>query len=137
MKGKTVGLYYTTLPVIVVLGINCILYTLTWWKIRTTEPRFRAKNNAMSVATKVTRASHRAARNMTLFAVSFVVQWWSLPLYGIWELLYDQRNEVVRHITTTFVNLGGLLNFVVFLVIRRRKILYGPSDSKGIGIGAD
>ena len=100
-----------------ILVINIILYVLTWYRIRKEEPRFKdiTGNDA-----KIIRASHRAARTMSLFVAAFLIQWWAMALYGIWQLV-DIVPQGLFQCVTTFSNVGGVLNAIVYIVIRRRK----------------
>lgn len=64
-------------------------------------------------------ASHRAARVMSLFVAAFFIQWWSMVVYGIWDLAAGTVPQPVVHCVTTFTNIGGILNLGVFLLVRR------------------
>ena len=74
------------------------------------------------------RASHRAACAMSLFVAAFFVQWWAMALYGVW-VMAGEVPQPVFHFVTTFSNIGGGLNLVVYILIRRRKLSKGETVS--------
>lgn len=71
------------------------------------------------------RASHRAARAMSMFVAAFFVQWWAMALFGIWGMVTDDIPQPVFHFVTTFSNIGGVLNLIVYVLIRRKQLCKG------------
>ena len=63
----------------------------------------------------------RAAKNMSMFVIAFVIQWWPLVVTGIWAFFDVNLPQALIHIATIFCNLGGCLNLCAYLVIRRRN----------------
>ena len=95
-----------------------MLYALTYYRIRKEEFSFkRDENNEML------KASHRAARSMSLFVAAFMMQWWAMALYGIWQWTIREGPVplFVFQLGTTFSNLGGVFNGVVYFFLRRQR----------------
>jgi len=103
---------------ILIFVCNVTLYVLTWWRVRKEEPTFKNQGNNEA---KVIRASHRIAKNMSLFVGAFCVQWWALVMYGMWTLTSDNVPQELFQLVVIFVNTGGILNGIVSILIRRRK----------------
>ncbi|XP_057309262.1 uncharacterized protein LOC130647427 [Hydractinia symbiolongicarpus] len=117
VNGVYANLLYTTVPLIIILLMNIILYVLTWYRIRKEEPRFKDLSGQNSNAV---RSSHRAAKNMSLFVAAFFMQWWATVVYGVWQIFTDVPQELIQCVTT-FSNIGGILNGIVYVIIRRRN----------------
>ena len=99
--------------------MNIILYILTWQRIKQEEPKFKGINGRDA---RIVRASHRAARTMSLFVTAFFIQWWAMCIYGIVQI--SSKVEVpiqLFQFVTTFSNVGGILNGIVYVIIRRRS----------------
>ena len=118
MKGKLTNILFTTVPLVLVLTLNIVLYVLTWSRIHSQTQEIKKTLGTMSVNMK---ASHRSARAMSMFVAAFFIQWWALPLYGVWGLVNDDVPQAIFHFVTIFSNIGGVLNLGVYLIIRRRK----------------
>lgn len=118
VKGNLANLFFTTVPLCIILVMNSTLYILTWWRIRQEEPRF--KDQAGRDA-KIIRASHRAARTMSLFVAAFIIQWWAMASYGIIQMTVDEVPLEFFQFVTTFSNIGGILNGIVYIIIRRKS----------------
>ena len=58
---------------------------------------------------------------MSIFVAAFIIQWWALALYGIWQLIVDEVPLFIFQLATTFSNLGGVLNGVVYFILRRQR----------------
>lgn len=127
IKGKYTNIFFTTVPLLLVLLSNIVLYVLTWKRIHEQVEAIKVSMGPMPPAM---RASHRAARAMSLFVVAFFVQWWAMAMYGIWALV-DEDNvpQAVFHFVTTFSNIGGILNLIVFILIHRRSLGKGEHIS--------
>ena len=57
---------------------------------------------------------------MSLFVTAFFVQWWALTVYGAWQLA-SEVPQILFQAVTTFSNLGGVLNGIVFIIIKKRQ----------------
>ncbi|XP_069118062.1 uncharacterized protein [Argopecten irradians] len=115
----------TTGSMCLILTVNSVLYALTWYRITTEAKRLES---ALGGASASVKASHRAARNMFLFLTAFFVQWWALAANGIWNL-FTVPPVVIFQIVTTFSNVGGVLNLLVYLIIRHRKRTLAPVET--------
>lgn len=98
--------------------MNIVLYFLTWQRISVEGKRLK---NALGKNAKSIRASHQAARTMSLFVTAFFAQWWAMALYGTWQLIDENVPQALFQFVTTFSNIGGILNGIVYIIIRRRK----------------
>lgn len=127
IKGKIANICFTTIPLLLILVANTVLYILTWKRIHDQSEAIKQSLSGMSASM---RASHRAARAMSLFVAAFFIQWWAMALYGIWGLA-DEENvpQFVFHVVTTFSNIGGCLNLGVYVLIRRRQLGKGEHMS--------
>ena len=131
VKGEVAYVAMSTIPSILILVMNTILYLLTWYKLRMDAKRLEASLGKSATALQT---SNIAARNMSLFVVAFFVQWWSVVLWGIWDLATTEEVPVsITILVVTFANTGGVLNGIVFIIIRRRKLKerYSTSSRKG------
>lgn len=70
-------------------------------------------------------ASHRAARTISMFVVAFFMQWWAMLVFGVWELASDEVPQPIFHVVTTFSNIGGVQNLIVYILIRRIQFRKG------------
>ena len=66
---------------------------------------------------------------MSLFVAAFLIQWWAMALYGISQLVAIVPQALFQFVTT-FSNVGGILNAIVYIIIRRRKH-FKHSDASG------
>lgn len=119
VKGKIANTIFTTVPLLVVFLVNTILYILTWKRVRDQTEAIRHTMTSMPTSM---RASHRAARAMSMFVAAFLIQWWAVGLYGVWGLIDENVPQALFHLVTTFTNIGGCLNLVVYLLIKRKQI---------------
>ncbi|XP_060077116.1 adhesion G protein-coupled receptor E1-like [Ylistrum balloti] len=125
VTGRISNIVLTTGSMCMILTVNSVLYALTWYRIASEAKRLESTLGGTSASVK---ASHRAARNMFLFLTAFFVQWWALAVNGIW-FLFDVPPVALFQIVTTFSNIGGVLNLLVYLVIRRRKRALTPTET--------
>ncbi|XP_052796549.1 uncharacterized protein LOC128228987 [Mya arenaria] len=125
VKGKIVGLVFTTVTILLILLMNSVLYTLTWRRI---QKLTRSADQSHHSMTSTRRASIRSAQSMSLFVLAFFIQWWTMALYGTWNIFTDNVPQPLFHLVTIFVNLGGTLNLIVYIILRRRRI-ERPSDT--------
>ena len=108
---------FFTIPLLTIIAMNSVLYLLTWMKIRS-EVRLIRKNMGQDPPNRKT--ARRAAKSMSLFVAAFFIQWWAAGLYGAWGLFGDIPN-IVLHTSTTFTNIGGILNLGVFILVTRNR----------------
>jgi len=99
-----------------ILCVNVTLYLLTWYRIRKEEFSFKRDEN-----NEVLKSSHRAARSMFLFVAAFMIQWWAMAMYGIWQVTVKSVPLFLFQLGTIFSNIGGILNAVVYFLIRRQR----------------
>lgn len=132
VKGEITNICFTTVPLLLILLMNTVLYILTWVKIREETMNIRIHEGTKPASM---RASHRAAKAMSLFVAAFFVQWWAMALYGIWQLAADVP-QVIFHLVTTFSNLGGILNLIVYILIRRKSLSKGEKISTADGLSS-
>ena len=118
---------FTTVPLLIILVMNIILYFLTWKRIRdeTKKTRYTLGKKPANM-----QASHRAAKSMSLFVAAFFIQWWALALYGVWALVAIVP-QVIIHLATIFSNIGGVLNLCVYVIIRRKNLTRGEILTTG------
>lgn len=126
VKGKVANICFTTIPLLLIVISNTILYILTWKRIRDETEAFEKTLHGMSASM---RASHRAARAMSLFVAAFFIQWWAMAGYGVWALVDENVPQPVFHLVTTFSNIGGCLNLGVYLKIHRDNLGKGEHIS--------
>jgi len=120
VKGKVTNTFFTTVTLLLVLFMNTVLYFLTWLQIRKDCAQVKKSSGPMPA---IMRASHRAAKAMSFFVMAFFIQWWAMAFYGIWQLVtHDIPPQVIFHFVTTFSNIGGCLNLIVFLIIHRQHL---------------
>lgn len=65
--------------------------------------------------------STRAARTMSLFVLVFIVQWGAAAVFGAWTMVDDRVPLEIVFPVMTFSSLGGLLNGIVYLNMRKTK----------------
>ena len=116
MKGSIGSLCVITVPLLVIFVLNTGLYTFTWTKIRREATRLGENLGQYSNRRK---ASVRAARNMSLFVLTFFIQWCAAALYSAWGLFGDVP-VVILHMVTIFPNIGGILNLMVYVIVHRK-----------------
>jgi len=127
VKGKVTNTFFTTVTLLLVLVMNMVLYFLTWLQIRKESEQVKKSFGPMPASM---RASHRAAKAMSLFVIAFFIQWWAMAFYGIWQLATDDiPPQVIFHFVTTFSNIGGCLNLAVFIIIHRQQLSKGENMS--------
>lgn len=119
VKGTVANLFFTTVPLALILVMNIVLYILTWIRIHKETKRLHLGDSSQLMS-----ANFTAARNMSLFVVAFFIQWWAMAIFGVWAYVTpDNVPQLLFHLVTTFSNIGGILNLIVYLIIRQRLIL--------------
>ncbi|XP_045211074.1 uncharacterized protein LOC123562504 [Mercenaria mercenaria] len=112
----TANICFTTVPLLLVLIMNSVMYAVTWKRIREETHNLHTNLRIQNI----TKKSKRAAKNMSMFVVAFFIQWGPLSLFGIWGLIDVNIPLPLFHIVTVFCNIGGCLNLIIYLIIRRR-----------------
>ncbi|XP_062610882.1 uncharacterized protein LOC134272697 [Saccostrea cucullata] len=121
VTGNTANFFFTTVPLCFILLLNTTLYILIFQKLTSETRRLR---RSIGTQTKTLTANHNAARSMSLFVLAFIIQWWAMAVYGLWTFVHpDGVPTAVFHFVTTFSNIGGILNFIVFIIIRKRSLM--------------
>jgi hypothetical protein len=138
VKADVANIAFTTVPLLLVLTVNIVMYAITLYRIK-------VETNSLQLGLKTknaSRKSKRAAKNMSMFVVAFFIQLGPLGLFGIWYLIGDERPLVLFHIVTVFSNIGGCLNLCVYLIIRHtnsenknkaEETQFDSNEIKGIG----
>lgn len=116
IKGGQYYIYFTTIPLVIIIVVNSILYGLTWRRIKQETSHLAHTENLHTV-----NKSKRAAKTMTMFIVAFFIQWWALTVFSLWILVTPNFPPAILHIVTIFTNLGGCLNLGVYIIMRRRS----------------
>ncbi|XP_061177431.1 uncharacterized protein LOC133186214 [Saccostrea echinata] len=117
VKGAFASIFFTTIPMTIVLVVNVILYTSTWCKIYT---KSRHLKTTLGRETQILDPSFNAAKMMSLFVAVFFVQWWALGIVSVWQNFAVVPEEFLT-IVVIFTNLGGVCNAGVFIIIRKRR----------------
>ncbi|XP_052762212.1 uncharacterized protein LOC128204844 [Mya arenaria] len=122
VKGNVANLSFTTIPLPIVMTVNITLYILTWFKIRNQVNNLK---NTLGPLTRTTNAPCKAARNMSMFVLTAFVQWWSVAVFGVWALVVNnpaQIPEILHDIGVIFTNLGGIMNLIIYLKLKRTDL---------------
>lgn len=93
--------------------MNTVLYILTWIRVHQQDKISKRIHSVVS-------ASSRAAKSMSLFVFAYFVEWWPLFVFGFWSLFSNTVPQVLMHCLVIFANIGGILNLIVYTIIRRR-----------------
>ena len=118
---------FTSVLLLIILVMNIILYIMTWLKIKKESDQVKRSLGTMSARM---RATHRAAKAMSLFVLAFFIQWWAMALFGAWQLATTKEvPQAIHHLVTTFSNIGGCLNLAVFFIIHRKRLSMGERDA--------
>ncbi|XP_061173515.1 uncharacterized protein LOC133182677 [Saccostrea echinata] len=117
VKGALASVFFVTVPITFILVVNVVLYILTWWKIHTESKRIKTM---LGKEAQTVRASHRAAKLMSLFVAAFFIQWWALAIISVWHNFAVVPQEFFT-VVVVFTNLGGVLNGAVYIIIKRRR----------------
>ncbi|XP_045215013.1 uncharacterized protein LOC123565070 [Mercenaria mercenaria] len=126
VKGGTAYIFFTTVPLLIIIVMNSVMYVLTWRRIRQETSSLCETYKNVHMVNK----SKRAAKTMTMFVVAFFIQWFSLAVFGVWVLIDPNVPQPMIHIITIFSNIGGCLNLCVYIIMRRRSRADKHEDSK-------
>lgn len=58
---------------------------------------------------------------MLLFVIAYLIQWWALPVYSVWQLVGDAPFELLE-LLAVFTNMGGILNGGVYLIHKKSRV---------------
>ncbi|XP_061173388.1 uncharacterized protein LOC133182556 [Saccostrea echinata] len=120
VAGNISFLFFSTIPVLIVMTLNTALYTLTWYKIRMETNRINSTIGNTNPDSKATQA----AKTMSLFVFAFLIQWWAVAIYGTWKIAVDDVPVEIFIIAMMFANTGGVLNGFVYLYMYKSKKLF-------------
>jgi hypothetical protein len=84
IKAKWSNIFFTTVPMMLVMIVNTVLYTISWCKIYKETQEIK---NSLGKSSRALRATHDAAKTMSLFVLAFFVQWLAFTMFGIWQLI--------------------------------------------------
>ena len=126
-NGMIANILFTTTALGFVLVSCAILYIFTWLQIY----REARRNEQRLGRSQLSGSVLVTAKTCLLLVAAFFVQWWAMALYGTWQLIQPPP-QLLFQFVTTFSNTGGVLNFIVFCIIyRRRKVARAKSLRKG------
>ncbi|XP_052225132.1 uncharacterized protein LOC127840756 [Dreissena polymorpha] len=132
VKGRMSNFLFNTIPIIIITAVNIILYILAWKRIRdeARETKQVLGNDNSHIA--IMKRSHRAARNMSMFVVAFFAQWSGVAVHAVCGLVTPHIHMVLYFLIVFFANIGGLLNLIVFLIIRKSRNAQRSPDNRQI-----
>ena len=128
VRGRQIFSLFYTVPLLVILAMNTILYLLTWFKI-SSEIRNISSNLGQDPPSRI--AARQAAKSMSLLVAAFLIQWWSPGLYGALEL-FGRGPDVLLHTCGIFGNTGGALNLGVYALINRKRLTKNRNSSSDV-----
>ncbi|XP_052763950.1 uncharacterized protein LOC128205928 [Mya arenaria] len=120
INGRVASLVLITIPLTAIMGVNVLLYILTFIKIRID---IRAVRKSLGNMGSTTERHIKAGRKMSMFVVAFFIQWFSFGLIGVWFMIADDVADipkVLKHVVGIFTNLGGVLNLIIYLAVFRK-----------------
>ncbi|XP_037075041.1 uncharacterized protein LOC119096309 isoform X2 [Pollicipes pollicipes] len=109
---------FTTLFLIGVGVFNLMFYTVTVVKLHIAD---RDNRKQLGSRTQLGRSVNKTAWTCTYFIVSFFVQWLPMIIYGACTIRGGSPPFSLFMAVTTFTNLGGLFNLLLFTYIRLKK----------------
>ncbi|KAL4217516.1 hypothetical protein ACF0H5_023965 [Mactra antiquata] len=122
------AVWFTTVPSVLILMINTIIYIITWKRIREQTAAIKSVVNSSATA----NASRDTAQTMSMFVAVFILQWFPVGVHSVWDLI-TTADPVVLHLGVTLPNLGGCFNLAVCLMLRRRRAMQRKSVMKPKG----
>ncbi|WAR27583.1 hypothetical protein MAR_013287 [Mya arenaria] len=111
INGKVAQLVLITIPITVIMAVNVLFYILTFIKIRT-EVRAMKQSLGNMASTAVLPAKCPCS------LWPFLSNGFALLLLGAWSMFVDNPADVpefLNYIGVISTNLGGVLNFIVYL----------------------
>ncbi|WAR17469.1 hypothetical protein MAR_032063, partial [Mya arenaria] len=119
LNGTVASLIFTTIPLPIIMTLNTLLYIMTWFKIRNQANNLK---KTLGPLTRTANAPYKAARNMSMFVLALFVQWSFTAVFGSWAVIVKNPAkipEVMHDFGLIFSNLGGIMNLVIFVKIRK------------------
>ncbi|XP_052762214.1 uncharacterized protein LOC128204846 [Mya arenaria] len=119
INGTVASLIFTTIPLPIIMTLNTLLYIMTWFKIRNQANNLK---KTLGPLTRTANAPYKAARNMSMFVLALFIQWSFTAVFGSWALIVKNPAripEVMHDFGLIFSNLGGIMNLVIFVKIRK------------------
>ncbi|WAR27748.1 hypothetical protein MAR_013452 [Mya arenaria] len=120
VNGRITQICFTTGPMILIFVANVALYTATWIRIRSRSLELRRSLGAHCAAQSI---PIKAAKAMSLFVGAFFIQWMVVSVYGTWAMVNNGVPDFLEHLYHILPDIGGLLNLIVLLMIRRGNLL--------------
>ncbi|XP_043203185.1 uncharacterized protein LOC122371134 isoform X1 [Amphibalanus amphitrite] len=117
IKGSLFLMAFTTIFLIGVGLFNLVFYAVTVIRLRVADQHNRKQ---LGSRTQLGRSVNKTAWTCTYFIVSFFAQWLPMILYGAWAMRGHPPFELFMAVTT-FTNLGGFFNLLLFSYIRLKK----------------
>ena len=118
IKGRIYDAFFVSLPIVAIIIFNIVLYSLTWQKIRNVEMNFKS---VCGRKTSTVRKSEQAVKKMSLFVLVFFIQWIPCAVYCVWYSIARDVPMLLIQFGTTFTNIGGVLNAIVYFFIRPKS----------------
>ena len=78
---------------------------------------------------RVMKRAHKAAKNMILVIIAFLVQWSASTVYGIWRAANVPMTLPLLQTAMISANIGGILNGIVFAILRHQKRSQNKDES--------
>ena len=121
-NGKLANLIFTTIPLPIIVVANCVMYSLTFFKIRR---QVKTIQETLGSMTSSQRAPIKAARAMSMFVLALICQWWAVAVHGVYRLFTESDEDIPMFLffcAVIFSNTGGVLNLLVYILIRRQNL---------------
>jgi hypothetical protein len=104
-----------TIPSLLILIINSVLYIFIWRKINVESKRIQG---TLGRAAASTRATHQAAKTMMLFIVMFIIQWTPSAVFGVWWDLNSHHWCTAAPIASPYVQRPRPLDHIRYVYIQ-------------------
>ena len=117
IKGRLFLMAFTTIFLIGVGLFNLVFYSVTVMRLHIAD---RTNRKQLGSRTQLGRSVNKTAWTCTYFIVSFFAQWLPMILYGAWSMRGQPPFQLFMAVTT-FTNLGGLFNLLLFGYMRLKK----------------
>src|SRR5277367_1782421 len=106
----------------ILVGIlNMIFYGITWYKMRSVELKVKAGHQTNGGTTSGSPKYHSTARIMMAFVLAYLIQYSVSYIMTIWQLFEIPPSCLVA-ISAWVAFLGGMINGVVYVVVRRKLL---------------
>ncbi|KAK3106986.1 hypothetical protein FSP39_004474 [Pinctada imbricata] len=125
ISGRIANLFFSVVPQLFVLVACSILYAVTWYHISKETKTIQA---SLGQATQSVQSSRLAARNMSLFVAVFFIQYAPSGISSI-VMMRGDINPIAVPVVLAFTNIGGVLNCIVYLVVRKKGSKVNPTQN--------